>query len=56
MQFKTASQTTLKCLSQGHNRMARVIFEPSPSRSQVQRSNHLTTLPTLNRDLNKLMF
>ena len=38
----------LKCLSQGHNGMARVCFEPRPCRSESQRSNYSTTLPTQN--------
>ena len=34
-----------KCFSQGHNRMARVGFEPRPCWSRARRFNHSTTLP-----------
>ena len=39
-------ENVVRCLSQGHNHMARVGFEPRLCRSQSQRSNHSTTLPT----------
>ena len=42
-----AEESAVKCLSQAHSRMARVGFEPRPSRSQSQRSNHSTTLLTI---------
>ena len=41
-----AGESAVKCLSQGHNRMAQVGFKPKTCRSQSRRSNHSTTLPT----------
>ena len=37
-----AGQSAVKCLSQGHNKMVQVVFEPRPCRS---RSGALTTRP-----------
>ena len=37
----------VRYLSQEHNRLVRVSFEPKPCRSQSRRSNHSTTLPTI---------
>ena len=45
-QDRQAEESAVKCLSQGHNRMARVGFEPRPCQSRSQRFNHSTTLPT----------
>ena len=50
--FRTACQDyqagkiAVKCLSQGHHKMARVDFEPRPSLSQSRPFNHSTTLLT----------
>ena len=46
-QDRQAERSVVKCLSQGHNRMARVGFEQRPCRSQSQRFNHSTTEPPL---------
>ena len=43
-----AGESAVKCLSQGHNRMVQVGFEPRPCRSQSRRSNHSTMLPIAN--------
>ena len=53
MKFRTACQhqageSTVKCLSQAHDRMARVGFKPGPCRSNSRHSNHSITLPTIN--------
>ena len=42
-----AGENAVKCLSQGHNRMAQVGFEPRPCWSRARRLNHSTTLPTI---------
>ena len=39
-------ESAVKYLSQGHNRMVRVGFEPKPCWSRARRFNHSTTLPT----------
>ena len=45
-QDRQAGESAVKCLSQGHNRMVCVGFEPRPCLSQSWHSNHLTMLPT----------
>ena len=41
----TRRKSAVNCLSQGHNRMVQVGFEPRPCRRQFQYFNHLTMLP-----------
>ena len=42
-----AEESAVKCHFQVFSRMARVGFKPRPCRLQLWRSNHSTTLPTL---------